>query len=105
VGVACDRDLPARHPWSPSAVTAAVVCCPIRLRDPNAAALAAKATTTTIPIVFLIGVDPVNLGLVTSLARPGENITGMSWFGADLMPKQLSVLHELVPDATVIALL
>ena len=71
----------------------------------NAAALVAKATTTTIPIVFLIGVDPVNLGLVASLARPGENITGVSWFGADLMPKQLSVLHELVPDATVIALL
>jgi putative ABC transport system substrate-binding protein len=71
----------------------------------DAAAFAAKTATTTIPIVFLSGSDPIKAGIVSSLNRPGENITGVSWFGVDLVPKHLSLLHELMPHAAVIALL
>ena len=68
-------------------------------------ALAAKAATTTIPIVFLVGLDPVAAGLVTSLARPGGNLTGVTNLTAEVGPKRLEMLHALVPTAIAIALL
>ena len=71
----------------------------------SATVLAAKTATTMIPIVFNTGEDPVRLGLVASLARPDGNLTGVNFFAAELAAKRLSVLRELVPRATRIALL
>jgi putative ABC transport system substrate-binding protein len=71
----------------------------------NNSAFAAKAATADIPIVFTSGVDPVKVGLVTSLNRPGSNVTGVSWFNSESLPKRLGILGELVPNIKLAVLL
>ena len=71
----------------------------------NNSALVAMRATSTIPIIFTSSDNAVERGLVASINRPGGNVTGVSWFSAELGPKRLGLLHELVPNATIVALL
>ena len=71
----------------------------------DVAALAAKDATATIPIVFAIGSDSVRLGIVSSLSRPGANITGVTFLAVELRPKRLELLRDLVPKLSVVGVL
>jgi ABC-type uncharacterized transport system substrate-binding protein len=88
------------------ALVAELIRLPVAVLVVNSgAAAAAKAATTTIPIVFAAGADPVKEGLVASLNRPGGNITGVSWLGAEVAAKRLELLRQIVPKATTIGML
>ena len=99
------RSAENQHDRLPSLV-ADLIRRPVAVIVGNAVvAVAAKAATTTVPIVFATGADPVQQGLVASLAQPGANITGVSSFSNELGPKKLDLLRQLVPSATTIAVL
>jgi putative tryptophan/tyrosine transport system substrate-binding protein len=97
------RDQNDRLPAMAADLVRRQVAVIVTLGAPSVAA--AKAATTTIPIVFSGSLDPIAVGFIASLARPGGNITGITTLGVELGPKRLELLHQLVPTATSIALL
>jgi putative ABC transport system substrate-binding protein len=95
------QNLAVEHRWAEGQYAVAV----IQTVGGAPAALAAKAATSNIPIVFHMGADPVVLGMVTSLSRPNSNITGATLMGVGLEAKRLALLREMVPAAALIAML
>src|SRR5262245_39718190 len=94
------------HPAPRPSLRADVIARKVSVIQRNSkASHAAKAATATIPIVFVVGSDPVAAGLVANLNRPGGNLTGVSFFDTPLAAKRLSLLNELLPQAAVIAVL
>ena len=112
-GVSADRDVRIEHRWADGkydrlpALAKDLVGRKVAVMAANflPAALAAKAATRTIPIVFLSGSDPIASGLVSSFNRPGGNVTGIAFLFTRLGPKNLELLHELLPGKTTIAVL
>jgi ABC-type uncharacterized transport system substrate-binding protein len=112
-GFAEDRNVTIEYRWAEGQHARLPELAAELVRDQVAAiitgstpgAFAAKAATRKIPIIFYMGADPVEVGLVASLSRPSENLTGVTNLGVILAPKQLQLMHELVPKATVVALL
>ena len=95
-----------RAPCSAELLTAQFhAACNLLVAQTPPAALAAKAATTTIPIVFVAGFDPIGGGLVESFARPGGNVTGLSLQQTDIAGKRLSLLRDLAPKSSVVAML
>lgn len=113
VGFSDGRNVAIEFRWAEGrferlpAMAAELVARPVNLLLAQAppAALAAKAATTTIPIVFVVGIDPVGYGLVASLNRPGGNATGMTLLSPFIGEKRLDMLRELAPDSSLIAML
>jgi putative tryptophan/tyrosine transport system substrate-binding protein len=107
------RNLVIEHRWAANQADRlpALATDLVRLRvdvivaQGSLSALAAKAATTSIPIVFTVGAGPVQFGLVASLNRPGGNLTGFNWFTGELGPKGLALLHDLVPSIVTIGFL
>lgn len=113
VGYVDGQDVTIEYRWAEnhnerlSALAADLVSRRVNLvaAIPTPAALAAKVATASIPIVFSVGVDPVRVGLVASLNRPGGNATGLSYLTETLMPKRIEILHQIAPTASSIAVL